>query len=125
MGNWIRSSSRAGVSVFNREVLPHPRKDLEPFALWLLETPLGTVGQKDHLSGIVQKGKTLGRDLYRAGGAPEQDGVQLFFQGMDLLSYSGLGHVKPLGGPGEIQGFRHGEKTGELKDVQRVTSMDP
>ena len=91
---------------------------LKLLALGLLKAALGPVGKKDHLPGVIQQGKTLGGELHRAGGALKQHCVQLPLQRVDLLSHRGLGHVEAFRGPGEIQRFRHGQKTGELESVQ-------
>ena len=57
---------------------------------------LGPLCQRDNLPGIAEERRPFRRELDGTGGAPEQNGVQLLFQGMDLLGYGGLGDVQLL-----------------------------
>ena len=97
-----RQGKEAGVTV-----TPH-RQVLDPPGRGVLKPRFGPGGQVD-----------------RPGGPSKQGDPQLLLQRMDLLGHGGLGHMELLGGPGEIEVLRHGQKAADLKGIHTHGRLSP
>ena len=77
----------------------------------------------EQLPGVLEEEPPLLGQADRPGGPSKQGDPQLLLQRMDLLGHGGLGHMELLGGPGEIEVLRHGQKAADLKGIHKAFSI--
>ena len=112
-----RQGKEAGITV-----TPH-RQVLDPPGRGVLKPRFGPGGQVEQLPGVLEEEPPLLGQADRPGGPGKQGDPQLLLQRVDLLGHGGLGHMELLGGPGEIEVLRHGQKAADLKSIHKIFSV--
>lgn len=85
----------------------------------IFKAPFCPLRNQDHISRVPYKNLPGLGQRDRPGGPLEQLDIQLRFQGVNLMGHRRLGDIEQFGGPRKIEGFRYGQKTGQLKGIHR------